>query len=137
MSKLKHFQISVYQHPASTQSNRIWYGMVDGYTCTTPCETSQKAYEATEAALDNGSFFISLLTTYSAMQNWLKLHPQAQTIGSQSKKEIADKMADLGITIHKVAVHVSRTNAMKKEGIVKDSVLAIINGEWTNKSKGG
>lgn len=68
------FAISSEKHPAGGAkgfSNGIFYGTVDGRSCTAPVWSKEGAIEHAKLQLDRGGLKAALLTTIEIMNQWI------------------------------------------------------------------
>lgn len=69
------FVLTPWKHPVGAIMqfpDGIWYGMIDGYECTAPCFSADRALESAYHVFRGGAYRASLLTHISTYTGWLE-----------------------------------------------------------------
>lgn len=67
------FHISTYKSPVGNLQfrNGVFYGCIEDYECTMPCQTEAQARQEAQNQLENGGFRARLVTLGQYYQRWL------------------------------------------------------------------
>lgn len=84
------FVLTPWRHPVCSYGqfpDGLWYGRVDGYDCTAPCSSADRAIEDAYHAFLSGSYRSSVLSAISTYEGWLG---SPEPYASKARGELKD-----------------------------------------------